>query len=381
MKTVNPYETTGAISALYAGAKPPFFVAHSKAEFKQIIEDDGGTPIILYNVLDFTALIKRLNYLESSKSYSLDEHNVWICTGELFVPDRYIETGQILYALDKGKPVTTDGVYIRVYGFVGYNSMFSIATSSGLFNISALKWDVSGALKYNYKIVEADRLKFISTSAGNSKKVIESKRTKVGDLRFVYYMLFADMDTAQAARKAYGSYMKVEDVKKLRSTDRIKKILVKELGVIIPSLPEEILKQYSIEEIAKDMRQVVKKTMEKNADQFNHKDAIEAINFVLDNSVKAPAILGAPQDQPLVEGRKVTTIGQTVIHSADGEITNLLAKKLDTTERATVLSEQEVRKTENDLGVPIDGYVMSDSPAYLVEPDKLFPDEKIDGQS
>lgn len=380
MKTVNPYETTGAISALYAGAKAPFFVAHSVEEFRQIQEQDGFDKYhMITNILEFTNLIKSLGMDQPSKSYSLEEHNVWVSTGEIFIPDVFATTGQILYLLNNGKPVPTDGVFVRVYGFIGYNNMWTIATSSGLFNITALKWEVSGAVKYNFKIVEADKLKFQHTSKGNVDKIMEAKRPKMGDLRFVYYMLFGNMNEGMAARKAYGSYIKTEDVKRLRSSERIKKILAKELSVIIPNLAEEILKKYPIDEIAEDMKNIVKKTIEQNPEKYNHKDAIEAMNFILDNSVKAPAILSAPQNQPLVDGRKVTTIGQTTIHSADGEIANLMQKKVDNTERAVIMSEQDFKKAESELGVPSDGYVMSDTPAKLVEPDKLFPDEKVDG--
>lgn len=380
MKTVNPYETTGAISALYAGAKPPFFVADSVAEFNQI-QEGNSLYIIIKNAIEFAQLIKKLGYMKPSQNYSLQEHNVWIATGELFVPDVYASTGQILYKLHEGKPIRTDNVFVQIFGFVGYNNMWTVATSSGLFNISAMLWEVSGAIKYNYKIVEADRLKFISTSKGNAERTLVGMKPKIGDLRFIYYMLFADMDADQAARKAYGSYMKKDDVKRLRDLPRIKKLITKELSVIIPNLSEEILKQYPIEEIAKDMKDIVKKTLDQKPENFNHKNSIEAMNFILENSIKATPVLSLPQEAPLVEGRKVTTIGQTTIHSADGEIVNLLAKQPDKTERATVLSEQEIRKTENDLGIPVGGYVMSDSPAHLVEPDKLFPDEKTDGQS
>jgi len=372
MKTVNPYEKGRYVNAIYMGAKPPFFIAHSTEELKQINEDEPY--MLIHNVLEYAEFIKKEGLTNSGERYNVEKYNIWIPTGEIYVPDYYISTGQIVYQLNEGKPIPTDNCYIKVYGFMGFNSMFTLATSAGLFNISAMIWDISAAVKPNFYMIEVVRANQKRLTENRVKKVLEGKRPNLADLRFIYYNLFGDMDVYSAGRKAYGAYMTKERVDKLRNTERIKKMIAKELAVIIPNLAEEILKEYSVPEMAKDMKNIVKKTLDKK-ENFSHKDAIEAMNFVLDNSVKAPAVLSKPQDAPLVEGRKIQTIGGTTIHSADGDIMNLMAKKPDSTEQATVLNEQQINKAESELGIPSEGYVMSDKPNKFTPPDKLFPDD------
>jgi len=370
MKTVNPYETNAVVSPIYCGAKAPLFIAHSTEELEQI---NTGVPYtLIHNVLELVDLIKASGYVNPYTNYSVQDLNWWLPTGEIYVPDIYTSNGMILYLLIDGKPVVTDNCYIQVLGLAGHSNKFTLATSAGLINVSAMDWSFSAALRVNFKVSTVLKQDQVSNYQAGAERAIQGNRPRVGDLRFIYYTLFSDMDIYVAAKKAYGRFMTKERTDQLRNTDRIKKLIAKELSMIIPNLAEEILKKYPIEEIAGDMKEVVKKTID--AKEFNHKNAIEALTFVLDNSVKAPAVLSAPQSQPLVDGRIVQTIGETSIHSATQDVMSLMKKK-DETEKAVVLNETEYRKAETDLAVPHDGYVMATSPGGLPEPDKLFPDD------
>lgn len=369
MKNLNPYETSGLVSPIYCGAKAPFFICHSTEEFNTLVGESGEPYRLIKDVLQFTTLVRELGMIQPSKNYSLEEHNVWIATGEIFIPEEWTSIGMILYKLVNNKPVPTDNCYIRIYGFVGYSNMFTIATSAGLYNISAMLWDISAAVKTNFHKVNPIIQK---SSEEKAKKFLENKRPMLADLRFVYYTLFADMDEYTAAKKAYGNFMSKERTDRLRNTERIKNLIVKELGVIIPNLAEEILKEYPVNEMAKDMKSIVKKTLE--AKDFSHKDAKEAMEFILDNSVKAQSVLTAPQAKPLTEGAKVEQIGETVIHTMNGDLSSITKRKKDPTEEATVLDSVTKAKIEDELAVPRDGYSMGGNPDFK-DPAKLFPDD------
>lgn len=321
MKVINlledPKYREKSMSAMYAGVPMPLVTYHSTEELRQNI---GLTrTVILKTSLQFLTYITQNNFTQLGETYRVYNDSVFLATGEKYVPDVCDPNDSIIYKLDEnGKLIPTDDVYIQLYAFRGINNYWEVATSAGIFHIGSLSWKLTGAPKVQFARMFSAAYQSRKSKAYRVEKLKNKKMPTTQDIRFVHYLINKEsqffMNPYKAAKAAYGQDFRKDELSQIVETARIKKLITRELNMIIPSLMEAVQKLYPPDELARDVKDFTQTTIKDN--KVGVDDKLKAIKYAVELGYEATPKISEQQDVPLIAG-STPQMGQITIRSED----------------------------------------------------------------
>ncbi len=327
MITVDLRKRSSRVSTKYIDVPQPMTSYTSTSELFEHQGELGLPPQsnVLMGKEEFVSWLKSNDFIGKNTFIDVIKMNIWIATNEVYIPDTWSPDDKIIYRLDDGmKLIPTDNCYVRLYKFYSGTKGFLLLTSSGMYNISFVKWDLSAATKLVFDGV--------SNSVGITRKKPNYDKAMEAILTRKKY-LFTDMQLFNlifnpysdyylkgeaAVVKVYGAKIKPADRMRILQSDRFLKLIRQELSKMIPNLSEAIKNQIPPAKFAKFLEDVFVIAKDKGTtnDQLTALDAIlnlgypEEKNIPNANQANTPlikaglkAVLGGD------ESRKILTSG------------------------------------------------------------------------
>lgn len=373
MKIIDLRKRTDKVSPKYMDVPQPMYAYDSTDEFKE----NQSSYMLLTNMIEFTEFIKNFTDILKQDDHQdfvlLKEYNVWIATGEKFIPEVCNIFGHITYrTTDDHKLVPTDNTYIRLFGVQRFKNMFLTYTSTGVFPVSMVKWEFTAAVKDQ----------FVKTKTGTKgahkqgydeklETLLNRKKATVQDA-ITFNLLMNPlsstfMNADAAVGEAYGMYIKKKDRHKLIETTRFRDFFISQLGKIMPDLVKDIRKNVSTDDIGKFIKQMMDKAIENGSVD----DQEKALGIALKTAYAEDLLQLATRDGqniPLTSSSDsipmVLTEGEGKNNIPEAPKGSSLISEYDETSDASVtkeepqseLSEEEYKEAFNSAGIP-DGYI------------------------
>ena len=273
MKEVDLRKMLGKVSPKYAGISQPMMVYHSIKEFKEHVIPTS--PILIRDIGNFQEYLKRYDLLGKNTYANVSSSNVWIATGEKFIPDFWTPKGVIMWKMKNNQLIPTDNCFIQLFYLYSGSSNYMIYTSSGVYNISINKWFLSAAVKDQFLREHG----FNSYNLGgqlyqeNIKKFFDKKMTSVRDVRAFHCLFnpFSDtfMQPDKTIKRVFGGM-------KFYETNRFRRIFIKEMRTLMPDLRNAF--QTHIKD--KDMVDMALKLFNNAADKGTTEDGIKIYDMI-----------------------------------------------------------------------------------------------------
>lgn len=382
MKKIDIFASQKAVNPLYLQAQMPLFVCHSTEEFKEVTANDELPPTVFNNIMAIAEWVKGMGFTEHLYNYPLSKFNLWLTTGEVYKPDYQTETNQIIYQTDNmGMPLHTDNCYIQLVGIQSVKNAFYIATSSGIYHISVMHYELTAAVKQQFRDTITTKMgNGFNSSGKRMAKLLEGKRVTPKDVRFVHYLLHADSpvsDINSAGKEAYGHTTSKKTIARILNSERIKNLFIQEASKVVPNLADAILKVYPLEDIAADLKKMVTNTVNVDPKDFDQEAAEKALSFVIKN-LDVPNVIGAVQSSPLIEGKQPTMIsaGDAQLQAFDANIRKVSPETgVEEEVIEPKLNKQEMFNREEELGTPHGAYVTQSTLPKEMKIPKFFDDD------
>lgn len=250
MRKVDLRERLDQVSPKYMHAPQPMYVCHSTKEFKEL---NKNKDYILVSGLDqFNDFIKGKGLYGRREFVVVTDMNVWFATNEKYIPDTVGKDGTVILELDeKGRHKVTDNCYIRLYVIYPLHSKFLLFTSSGMFQVSITKWELTAGVKESFSKVYS--IAGRTSYEEKLRKVLSPRRTVVPDMRLANLLLnplsdcFLKVD--KAVQRVYP-FIKKADRDKVIETERFKKLIAKEIVKLMPELKDAVKTKSSATRVA-----------------------------------------------------------------------------------------------------------------------------------
>ena len=376
MRRIDLYKDQTSIHSLYGGAEMPLHICHSSEELHDLTMNDPIQPTVFNNITQFATWIKDKGYTEQIKNYFVQKENIWLATNEIYKPDYQTDANIIIYQIKEdgsGTPIPTDNCYVQLIGFIGVNNKLYVATSSGIYNLSIFQW-VTAAVKNQFRTDSATK-RGKGSNLSREEKLMRSKRPTASDVKFVHYLLHTESeisDVIKAGKDAYGVVTPKKTIIKLLNSPKIRNLFLEEARKVIPNFQDVLTKVYPAEDLAGDMKTMVKKTLEVKPENFNQEAAQKALEFVM-KQLDAPEVISPMQSEPLTAGKQPNMIqaGGVKITSFDATL-NKASENTYEAEKVEKISSEQIIEAEKELAVPRDGYVASDTPTKEMNIKSLY---------
>lgn len=300
MKEIDLRNMTGRVSPKYIDVPQPMLVLHSTQELINL----PGNKIVIDGVGDFYQFMKTHNLLEMSTYANIIDLNVWLATGEKFVPDYFTEYDVIMWKLEGNQAIPTDNCYIRLYFVLSVKRMYLLFTSSGLFSVSLTKYELSAAVKSQYIRVATRN----TTTLGNRehyqenlKRLLDKKTSTVRNTR-LFYILFSRespyfLNVDEAIKVVYGGAIKAKDRKRLIESFNFQRTFLKELEYFMPELKLAFQKNITDDQMVNMALTIFDKSTEKGTTD----DMIKAYDLIYQMREDNPD--NTPGNVKLVQGK------------------------------------------------------------------------------
>ena len=283
------------IARVYTMVKQPMFSYTSTEEFKEYVlkrVKKENKKIVFFNskqnlVDRFINLISKFPPKDINGkliSYFKDVE-VWLATEEKEIVLACSSDGtKYVYKLDSnGNKVTTDNTYIRIYATMQLRvgSSYLIYTSSGIFSISlrTILWYVTAGVRgdFNQVLTGLGKKRSKIDYPERLKRYISGKRARMEDYA-VFNMLMNPLSPTflqpvNSVGKVYKDKVRKKDAMKIIESERFRNFFIKQVGVIMPELIDEIRKYNS----PKDIGLFLKKMREQALESGTTDDQIKAV--------------------------------------------------------------------------------------------------------
>jgi len=308
------------VNTKYLNVPQPMYILHSTEELKNHLKDKKVF-YILRGLDDFVNFLEKYNLRDRTMYAQVTDLNVWIPTGEKFVPDRTNREGAILWKLDsEGRVIPTDNCYVQLHLIHTAKSKYIAFLSSGIEILSLANWKLSAARKYQYNVA--------STSFGvlnnkgrykeDLKNLLKRKRATVRDMRLVHLLLnplsdvFLQVD--KAVKLVYGNSIRKADREKVVKTERFRKLFIKELGALMSDLKLAFKEGITDKEMVEMIKEIFDKSIKTGSidDSLKVYDAIlnirettempaSSVKLIKEDDDKAEQLRGEAEAPPLIE--------------------------------------------------------------------------------
>jgi hypothetical protein len=307
------------VSPFYISAPQPMRIYHSIKEFEENVIKKGEDFVLLRSPSELADFIKTRN-LTGGSVIDTVKLNLWIATYEEFIPDVWTKDDCKMWKLnEKFQVIKTDNCFIQVFTLnLSNRKTVLLYTSSGIYGAGLTEWNISAAVKPQFGRVFTTNRKQLGGRDHNAnlEKFLARKRASVSDAQVVGRMLNPEspfyMKPFEAVKSVFKNKLKKNDVPRYLSTDRIAKLFLKELGVIMPSLQKAFLENITDKEMVEFAKNIFTKSLEKGTTA----EQMDAYNL----------IYGLRQNDP-DEGEKVQLIGTGQAHLSTGKSQEILIDK------------------------------------------------------
>jgi hypothetical protein len=277
------------VNAKYIGVPQPMIVYHGTEEFRlsEIENSDKPTPpFVIHSLTEFVSFVQERQFVKK-ETYSVIEENIWIATGEKFIPDFVAPDGSIAYQRSDSfrlKPI--DNCYIQLFVLVPTGLKYILFTSSGIFKVGISEWQLTGAIKQNFKQVTIGRL--TQEQGGDIyynfslKRILEGKKTLVSDIRAMNLLINPLSDAflnADAACKIAFPQLRKKDREKYINSERFAKLLIKELVKLMPDLQKSIHSVIPTDSVAVMLKSIAEWAIA--SDHVSVKDKLTAVEAII----------------------------------------------------------------------------------------------------
>jgi hypothetical protein len=367
MKKVDLFQKHDKVNPKYLGVPQPMFIYHSKEEFfineVQPIREGISKkplPIIIKGMHDLYNCLKEIGILGKAEFINITENNVWIATGETFIPDKTTPEGYIIYKMgEDNKPIPTDNCFIQLHVVYLYNNKYLLFCSSGMFITYISYWEVTAAEKSQFLRVN-DITVSKKTYDQKLTDLLRNKRINAQDLRlfncFFNPLSKSFMNSDAAVVAVHGFTIKKADRKKLFETDKFRRLILREMTRLMPEFYEALKKNISADEAAQMTIDFVKSTVKD--DKVTVKEKIESMDYLFtkrfpDEVAKfdQPLSLNPVTQTPMIgagltnTGKELAPAGQVLYEDGD------LVKTPDPDKEPTEEEKVAEKKLREELGV------------------------------
>lgn len=272
------------VSPKYINAKQPMRVYHSTKELTKY--EFNKDLIVIKNIYEFQKFIQEYGLVAANEFITVSDKNVWLATGEKYVPDIFSPNNAKTYILRNNKLIPTDNCYIRLYVIHSLSNRYLLFTSSGIFVVSISRWDLSAAIKPTFISVNGNTNSSYIPADQYKKRlaqILETNKVKVADIRMIHLLLnpmskgtFLNPDGA--AKEAYGYFVHKEDREKIFQTQKFRDLFMRELSRIMPDLKGAIQKKNNPDVIAEMLNKIASMAIESPTETVENKlTAVQAI--------------------------------------------------------------------------------------------------------
>jgi len=309
MRLINIFNEDKKADKRYHLLPQPMTVYHSTEEL--LLGEGFGTleemkasknAYLVTNYDEFIYLMNSIRTVSGANEYDIRHFNAWFKSKDQFIPTICNNSSDVQFQLDEnGNKIPTDGCYVRVYYIIFSYNRFSLITSAGINNIFLTKWDITAAIREDYR-----------NSTGNPKNVDKTKkyeeyknrifaRTKPSSAHIrLVHSLFNPMGNLflnfpKAMKLAFPTIHK-NDYENLLQTKAFRSAIMELIKSLQPELKTSILKEMPADEVAKWIKQMVTNTLEGD----NFKDKKEALEFIIDKAYTDNTIMNAGVQVPLL---------------------------------------------------------------------------------
>jgi hypothetical protein len=271
------------VSPLYFSAPQPMLVLHSTKEFEDYVMNKTKSFILIRNATDLMEFIRERKLVGGSIT-DTTALNLWVATYEKFIPDVWSRDDIVMWKLnEKNELIPTDNCFVRVYAIdLANTKAVFLYTSSGVYAAGLTAWLVSAAVKPQFTRVSTTNRKQLGGKDHNAnlRKFIERKRSSVRDALVIGRMLNERspyyMNPFDAVKSVFGSKLRKKDIPLYISSQRIAKLFIQELGVIMPTLEKAFLENIPDKDVVKMATDMFNKALEKGTTE-NQMDVFNLI--------------------------------------------------------------------------------------------------------
>lgn len=257
MRLVNADNPTLKSHGIYHKIKQPMPIYHGTEELYANEPD----PIIVPKEELFDKY-KAITFPHDSYYFPING-NTFVATGERYVPLTFTREGFIIYETIGMKVKSVDNCYTRLYGILYMPGGSKIVvTSSGLWNLrpdSAASAAVPPKLleerNWNLKLNREIRQRSVDKI---KDKLKNSKKLSVMDYKFISRLLnplagdyfLNPMLAAKDSYKPNANVMTNNELMEVLASERVQRLILKELGVVMPELAKAIQEKTDPEAVA-----------------------------------------------------------------------------------------------------------------------------------
>src|SRR5690606_34081783 len=313
-----------------------------------------------------------LNYNPNERYIDVRSYNVWIKTVDKEVPDKANIYGEISYKVDDaGNRIPTNGCYIQLYFITATPTRHVLFTSSGVHTIGITKWDMTAAIRENYRQESQPKMNRGERYEKNLTKLLNRRKPLASHLRAVQSMLNPIsevwLDLEGSMRNAFPQYRK-EDRMKIITTQAFREALMNVLSALFPGLKSQIRNDIPPLEITKFMKTMMEQVLDKDV---KVDDKLKVLDYIMENGYKENPIEQSLHTFKLAEHRPPQLEGakdEPKKEESEFPIDDIMA------DEEFELTDEE-KQTKEDLGYP-SGYAERESEPSLLEEVILKSEEK-----
>lgn len=244
MREVNLRDMTERVSPKYFDVPQPMKILHSKEEFRKRVMERENSYVLIENMKDFHEFMSARDLFRYGLYANVTKLNVWIATGETFIPEEFTDKDVIMWKLDEmGKPISTDNCFIQLHIIYALRGSYLAFCSSGVFRISINNWDFSAAVKPQFlraMTYNPGQLGSRRNYDHNLQKLLNRKAQTVRNTR-LFYLLFSKespyfLKPDAAIKAVYGNSIRTADFKKLLNSAQLHTTFLREMEFLMPEL-------------------------------------------------------------------------------------------------------------------------------------------------
>lgn len=270
MRLVNANHPTLKANAIYHKFEQPMPIYHNTEE----LYANEPEPIV-ENKEDLYNKYKQIVFPDNLYWYPV-KGNMFIATGEKYVPETFTREGFIIYKTDGMNVVRTDNCYIRFFGILYLpGGARCVVTATGLWYLrpeSRISAAVPPRLQdergWNLKLNREIRSRSVDKITNNLKT---GKKLTVMDYKFISKVLnplaggffLNPLLSAKQSYRPNANPLSNIDLMQILASERVQKLILKELEVVMPELAKAIQDKSTPEGVAEMLQTIANDTIKK----------------------------------------------------------------------------------------------------------------------
>lgn len=289
------------VNGVYLNVPQPMVVYHSSNELIDREKGDFRTLNSGKELIDLVYSVEKNFSLIDDNHHIFFKERYFLATKEVFIPERILPDGQIVYKVVNGCLAKTDNCYIQLFAVKKFRGGIFLYTSSGVHYTGIFnELRISAGIKHTFQDVGTGCKAPGQMTVNPAKnKILNGKKPSVAEHRFLQYLLNPlskhFMDMGGAANEAFGSLLSLEEKKRYSKSDKFKELLIKELSKMIPNFKEVLQKKISPEKVGDFLTQIMETAIEKGTTD----DQLKAMDSIL-NLAYSDELSGSKFDAPLI---------------------------------------------------------------------------------